>query len=127
MGEIDWERVIQRCYRQSTYRTEWCRIGQDSLFLLAWKGRRVELVFVDLLERLGEATIPEVREEFLNLLSRLCKRARWKRIFKGRDVLFKWLVLEGISERGRRILRLVGVEPFPFLEFWESGEGGRPK
>lgn len=120
VGRLDmgtWEKAIQNHYRNLNHRIEWIHLAGGAVFLLAWKGKGVRVVFVDLKNRLKEATAADAREEFLVLLSYLIRQSSWERVFKGREVLFEWLTHEEPSDMGKKTLAEAGVEPFWILGF----------
>lgn len=115
-----WEKAVQDYYRGLDCRIEWVHLDRGSVFLLAWKGKEVQVVFVDLKNILRQARAADAKEEFLILLSYLIRQSNWERIFKGREVLFKWMTLEEPSDEGRKILTEAGVEPFSLPGFPSS-------
>lgn len=106
-----------------SYRIEWIRFSAERLFLLAWKGGKLRVVFADLRNDIGRVSAEEARERFLVLLVHLRKDRRWDEIFRGREVRFQWLTLENPTPRDRRALAAAGVEPFSFLDFLGQGGG----
>ena len=119
------EKLIQDHFEQHSHKTELVRLPAGGLFLLAWKGKRVEIILLDLTGHIQKTSEVEVKEEYLNLLSHLCRWSQWDRIFKGRDVLFKWLAWEDFSNAERHILEMAGVEPLEFRSFLKDSEEGK--
>jgi hypothetical protein len=119
------EKTIQDYFERHSYKTEWARLPAGGLFLLAWKGKQVEIIFLDLTGGIEKTSEADVKEEFLNLLSHLCRWSQWERVFKGREVLFKWLAWASFSHAQRRILEMAGVEPLEFSRFSKDSEEGK--
>jgi hypothetical protein len=120
----DWEKIILQHYRRLSYGAEWVRVPKGGLFLLAWKGRQVEVVFADRKRSAGKAGPGAVKKEFMDLLGHLCRDPRWGRVFRGRDVIFKWMMFQEPTREECQVLEMSGVEPFEFSRFWEAGDAG---
>lgn len=108
---MDREKAVRRMFRELSYRTRRYRLGEEALYLLAWKGTQVRVIFLDLQGFLPMIGAVQVRERFLSLLYHLRRRSEWEGIFKGRVVRFEWLSEPGMSKRDQRVLGLAGVEP----------------
>ncbi len=89
-------------------------MGRDKFFFLAWKGRMLAVHFV---EPEGSA-VPEkpmtVKKLFLELFTHLRYLESWNRVFKGREVSFKWLCFRVLTGNEIERLKIAGVEPFHF-------------
>jgi hypothetical protein len=111
---MDWEKVIRKSFEKQGFRAEWVWMGPDAPFLLAWKGRQVQVYYVDLTGQIRLQKSKAIRESFLNFLSHLNLLPQKDGIFKGREMVFRWLMLEAPSSAAREILREAGVEVFLF-------------
>ncbi len=87
------------------------------------KAKGSKSIFLDFTRFIQKTSELEVKEEYLNLISHLCRWSQWERVFKGRDVLFKWLAWDVFSNEERHVLEMAGVEPFEFPRAWEEGKG----
>lgn len=120
----EWEKNLQKHIGRRGYRTRWVRTGRGSVFFLAWKGKEVQILFVDLEDILPKASSGRVKEEYLELLSRLIRDPEWEGIFKGREVLFKWVTGRSALEDGVGTLESAGVERFYFPRSEEGRDEG---
>jgi hypothetical protein len=111
---MDWEKVIRKSFEKRGFRAEWVWMGPAEPFLLTWKGRHVQVYYVDLTGQIHVQKSKAVRESFLNFLSHLNRLPQKDDIFKGREMVFRWLLLEEPSFSGREVLREAGVEVFLF-------------
>ncbi len=109
-----WEKMLQKHFVDLGYRVEWAYLNRGGTYLLAWRGREVQLVFADPANHLHRASVEQVRDKFLDFISYLTRQAAWRDIFKGRDVRFRWASLSGPSEEGNKKLSAAGVESFQF-------------
>jgi hypothetical protein len=109
---MDWEKVIRKHFVKEGYRTQWVRP-----FLLLWKGRQVRVCYVDLTGCLAAKTPRDIRESFLNLLGHLTRLSQKDGIFKGREMVFQWIVLEEPTRSQRAVLAEAGVETCLFKPF----------
>ena len=114
---MDWEKVIRKHFVKEGYRTQWVRLAPEAPFLLLWKGRQVRVCYVDLTGRLATKTSPDIRESFLNLLGHLTRLSQKDGIFKGREMVFQWIVLETPTQGQRAVLAEAGVETCLFKPF----------
>jgi len=114
---MDWEKVIRKHFVKKGYRAQWVRMAPGTPFLLLWKGRQVRVCYVDLTGRLAAETPRAVRESFLNLLGHLTRLSQKDGIFKGREMVFQWIVLEEPTRGQAAVLAEAGVEPFFFKPF----------
>jgi hypothetical protein len=111
---MDWEKVIRKSFEKQGFRVQWVWMGPQELFLLTWKGRQVQVYYADLTGQIRVQKSKAIRESFLNFLSHLNRLPQKDDIFKGREMSFRWLLLEAPSASGREILREAGVEVFLF-------------
>ncbi len=112
---MDWEKVIRKSFEKQGFRAEWVWMGRESAFLLTWKGRQVQVYYADLKGQLRTQKSKAVRESFLNFLSHLNRLPQKDAIFKGREMVFRWLVLETPTSADLELLREAGVEAFLFV------------
>ena len=111
---MDFEKGIQSRFEERGFQTDWVWTNRDSLFLLAWKGRELWVVFLDLRGRLKGQDSEYVRDLFLELLRFLRPLAHWDRTFKGREVSFHWVLLIEPDPEERRHLKGAGSGAFCF-------------
>jgi hypothetical protein len=107
-----WRDMLEKRFIDQGFQIEWIWMGRDALFLLAWKGRVLAVHFVEPDESAGPEEPMAVKELFLELFSHLRRLESWDRIFKGREVLFKWLSFRSFSDRQIEVLKEAGVDPF---------------
>jgi hypothetical protein len=96
------------------FQIEWVWMNRQAFFLLAWKGRRVQVLYADFNGRLGNLRPGEVKQVFLDLLGFLGDLEPWRRIIRGREIGFKWMMFKKPTALHNRLLKEAGVEPFFF-------------
>lgn len=109
-----WRGIVEKWFITQGFRTEWIWMGRNEVFLLAWKGRVLAVNFVEPDGSAGPEGSITVKKIFLELFSHLRRLESWDRIFKGREVSFKWLSFRRFSGPQIEILKEAGVEPFFF-------------
>lgn len=114
-----WEKCIEKHLGRQGYRTRWIRIKKDSFFLLAWKGKEVQIIFSDSVDTLPVLSTDKVKEHYIGLLVHLIPDPEWEDVFKGREVFFKWATARSSLDVGSRTLDLAGVERFYFPQIGE--------
>lgn len=121
-----WEKGIEKYLGRQGYRAQWVRMKRDALFLLAWKGNEVQIIFADSEDALPVLSVERVKERYIGLLVHLIPDPDWEDVFKGREVFFKWATVRSSLDEGSRTLDMAGVERFYFPQLGEVpavGEG----
>lgn len=114
-----WERSIEKHLGRQGYRIKWIRTKNDSVFLLAWKGKEIQIIFTDDEDELPLISKDRVKERFIGLLVQLIPDPDWEDVFKGREVFCKWATTRSSLDVGVRTLDLAGVERFYFPQLAE--------
>jgi hypothetical protein len=111
---MHWWGIVENKFKDQGFRTEWIWMGRYKLFFLAWKGHQVQVYFVEPDSGIEPEKASGVKELFLELFSNLRRLETWDRVFKGREVSFRWLAFRLVPEGQGQILKEAGVEPFFF-------------
>lgn len=109
-----WHGEVEKWFVGHGFQTEWIWMGRDKSFFLAWKGRMLAVHFVEPEDFRGPEKPMAVKKMFLELFSHLRYLESWDRVFKGREISFKWLSLRRLADTEIEILKAAGVEPFRF-------------
>lgn len=117
----EWEKKIERHFGRQGYRTDWVRTKKGPVFLLAWRGREVHVIFTDGEDELLTLPVDRVKEYFIGLLVQLIPDPDWEGVFKAREVFFKWATNLSSLDPGARTLDQAGVERFYFPRLGELG------
>ncbi|HVZ80357.1 MAG TPA: hypothetical protein VHE12_06075 [bacterium] len=109
-----WEKNIEKHLGRQGYRIKWVRTKHGTVFLLAWKGKEVQIIYSDSGDELPLASAERVKEHYIGLLVHLVPDPGWEDVFKGREVFFKWATARSSLDAGSRTLEQAGVERFYF-------------
>lgn len=108
---MDWQSTIEGRFVEGGFQVDWIWMNRSVLFLLAWKGRGIQVYYVEWEGGLRPLKVSVIKGVFIELLSYLRRYERFERAFKGRNVVFRWMVFRELPGSERMLLEESGVKP----------------
>jgi hypothetical protein len=108
------ENAIEKYFNAKGFQAEWVYMNREAFFLLVWKGQQLQIHYVDAAGCIEDFDVSSIKEAFFELLGFLRCLSLWQKNFQGREITFKWLMLEEPTALQAKILKTAGVEPFLF-------------